>query len=64
MQLADAIYSRTSHNGHSEIRTASIQRTGNVPPINSVVEINFQPPRYGQPPTSGQRTENVPPKDK
>ena len=63
--MDSTIYSGTSHNGLSEIRTASIQRTNNVPPIDFAIEIMyFQPPRDGQPPISGQRTENMPPKDK
>ena len=33
------LYSGTSHNGHSEIQTASIQRTGNVPSIDSAIEM-------------------------
>ena len=58
-------YSGTSHNGLSEIRTTSLQRTNNVPPIVFAIEIiHLQPPRDVQPPISGQRTENVPPKDK
>ena len=58
------MYSGTSHNGLSEIRTASIQWTNNVPPIDFAIEIiHFQPPRDGQPPISGQWTEHVPPKD-
>ena len=31
-------YSGTPHNGHSEIWTASVQHTGNVPPIDSAIE--------------------------
>ena len=59
------IYSGTSHNGLSDIWTASLQRTNNVPPIDFAVEIiHFQPPSDGQPPISGQQTENVPLKDK
>ena len=44
------IYSGTSHNRLSEIWTASIQQTNNVPPIDFAIEtIHFQPPRDGQP---------------
>ena len=47
-----------SGTGFSEIQTASIQRTNHVPRIDFATEIiRFQPP------ISGQRTENVPPKD-
>ena len=48
-------YSGTSHNGLSEIRTASIQQTNHVPPNDFTIElIHFQPPRYGQSLNSGQ----------
>ena len=34
-----------------------------MPPIDFAIEIiHFQPPSYGQPPTSGQRTKKVTPK--
>ena len=62
-QSLASTYSGTSHNGLSEIQTTSIQRTNNVPPIDFAIEkIHFELPRYGQPPISGQWTENVPPK--
>ena len=51
MILTSCDYSGTSHNGLSDIRTASIQRTNNVPPINFAIEkIHFQPPRDRQAP--------------
>ena len=43
--------SGTSHNKLSEIWTASIQWTKNVPPIDFA--IHFQPLKYGLPPISG-----------
>ena len=46
--IQTALYSRTSHNGLSdlEIQTASIHWTNNVPPIDFAIEIiHFQPPR-------------------
>ena len=46
--------SGTSHNRLSEIRTASIQWTKNVTPIDFAIEItHFQPLKYGLPPISG-----------
>ena len=45
--LPPYMYSGTSHNGHSKIRTASIQRTSNVPPIDSAIEI-IQCVRYSE----------------
>ena len=59
------VYSGTSHNRLSEIRTVSIQWDNNVPLIDFAIEIiYFQLPRYGQSPISRQQTESVPPKDK
>ena len=44
-------YSGTSHNGLSEIQTASIQWTNYMPPIDYAIEIiHFQSLRDGQPP--------------
>ena len=51
----------------SHFLPASIQRTNHVPLIDFAIEIHvmhLQPLRYGQPPISRQRTENMPPKDK
>ena len=59
------VYSGTSHNGLSEIRSTSIQRTNNVPLLDFAIEtIHFQPLRDGQSPNSRQWTEYVTPKDK
>ena len=59
------LYSGTSHNGLSEIRTTYIQWTDNVPPIDFAIEvIHFQPPRNRQPLVFGQRTECLLPEDK
>ena len=50
-----------SGTGLSEIRTASIQQTNHVPPIDFAIEIiHFQPPRDRPPPISGQLTMRAP----
>ena len=51
-----SVYSETSDNGPSEIRTSSIQQTNHMPPIDVAIElIHFQPLRY----YSGQQTNSI-----
>ena len=61
-----ATYSGTSHNGLSEIRMASMQRTNHMSPIGFGIEvIHFQPPRDADNLLSSDNlTEHMPPKDK
>ena len=59
------LYSGTSHNGHSEKRTTSVQRTNSMTRIEfSIALILNEPPRSGQPLYSVQRTITMPPTDK
>ena len=49
--------SKTSHNGPSERRTTSLQRTGHLTPIDFTIElIHFEPPRSGHLSTPYERT--------